>query len=120
MIESLINWLLGLLKTPSGFDSDPWGFLRNQVAHAVVFGVIPVLFGVDWPVVVLAYAFFIEVVQITFFNGEVWDSFEDVGFVTGAALPVSYAIYPAFIVVALFIVAGFLRRKRDRDLIAKP
>ena len=70
MIASLLNWPLWLLKTPSGFENDPWGFLRNQILHGVVFGVVPAFLGVDPLIIALAYGFLIEVTQITFFKGE--------------------------------------------------
>jgi hypothetical protein len=118
--------LLNLLRTPSAFENDPWGFLRNQIGHAGVFGALPAILCSQWGLwglwVVLAYAFLIEATQILYFHAKEWDGMQDTSFVaqgwlvawlTLLAVGVS-GMWPlalmAWVVLVLNLAAGFTRR----------
>jgi hypothetical protein len=113
----MLKWLLNLLRTPSGFIADPWGYLRNQSLHGLVFGVGAVFLGVPWWVAAIGYWVLVEQVQIALFDGATWDSLEDVAFVATAAATAAYAFWPGLLIFALFIASGFARRRTEREFI---
>lgn len=106
-----MTWLLDLLRSPSSFRGDPWGFLRNQAAHGYIVGGILALFLPLW-LILLGYAAW-ETVQWGRYRAEAWDGFEDTANVMLIACAVHFLIWPLVVVHALFLGAGFLRRKGE-------
>jgi hypothetical protein len=98
-----------LLRSPSGFEGDWVGYLRNQLGHAIVVGALPVLvFGPSAMLVTLPLYVLWEAVQIVRYAAQTWDSLEDLAFVLMGALS---PIFPPVIAVwAALAVSGALRR----------
>ncbi|PZQ99935.1 MAG: hypothetical protein DI533_04715 [Cereibacter sphaeroides] len=109
-----MNWLVALLKSPSSFRADPWGYFRNQMGHAYIVGAIPVLAGVPLILVLVAYAAW-EAVQFFRYDAELYDNFEDMAHVALIGFA-TYFWLPEFgIVQALFLGAGFFYRVAERS-----
>lgn len=106
-----MTWLIALLKSPSSFKADPWGYLRNQIGHAYVVGGLLALVLPLW-LIFAGYAAW-EAVQWRFYDAEAWDGFEDTANVMLIACAVHFLIWPLVVVHALFLGAGFLRRKGE-------
>lgn len=106
-----MNWLIDLLETPSSFRGRPWAYLRNQIGHAYVVGGLLALVLPLW-LILAGYAVW-EAVQWRFHDAEPWDGFEDTGHVMLIACAVHFLIWPLVGVHALFLGAGYLRRKGE-------
>ncbi len=109
-----MKWLLKLLRSPSSFPADPWGYARNQMGHGYIVGGLPVLI---WPPlifpVILGYLIW-EDIQITRFRSELSDSVEDAANVLTIALAV-WLWQPALLLVhLLFLIAGVLKRIEEQ------
>lgn len=101
--------LLDFLRTPSGFERDPKGFLINQLGHMFIFGYIPVYYFGCWGLLAIPlYIILVEVVQVLLFEGEVWDGLEDSAYVSLGAL-VGFTPL-ALVPLALFLLSGVYRR----------
>ena len=61
-----LDWFLDLLRNPSDFRYDPWGFLRNQGGHAYVVGGGLALLDMELWQILLGYALW-EAIQFTLF-----------------------------------------------------
>jgi hypothetical protein len=94
---------------------DPQGYLRNQIGHAYVVGGGLALILPLWSIL-LGYAVW-EAVQWRYFGSEPWDGLEDAAHVMLIACAVGLLIPQLVIVHALFLGAGFLRRRAERDLL---
>lgn len=106
-----MSWIVALLKSPSSFRGDPWGYLRNQVGHAYIVGGVLALFLPLW-LILSGYALW-EWVQWRFYGSKAWDGFEDTAHVMLVAATVHFR-QPEFLLVhALFLGAGYLRRKDE-------
>ncbi len=108
-----MTWLTGLLKSPSSFQGDPWGYLRNQVGHAYLVGGLPVLLGVPLILVLLGYAIW-EAVQYLRYNAELYDNLEDIAHVALIGFATHFWLPEFGIVQALFLGAGFFYRASER------
>lgn len=103
--------LKNLFRTPTAFETDPWGFLWNQLGHAVIVGALPAwIFGL-WalPFIAAGYAVW-EIAQMVWHDAEGWDVIEDWSFVmTGAVAASSGSLWFGLCGLA-FLIAGTLRR----------
>lgn len=111
----MIRWLVGLLRTPSSFPADPWGYARNQIGHGYIVGGLPVLI---WPPLILplilAYLIW-EDLQVTLYHGTLSDSLEDTANVATVALA-AWMHQPLVLVIhLLFLAAGTRRRVEERN-----
>jgi hypothetical protein len=98
-----------LLKTPSGFEDDWKGYVRNQLGHSYLLGALPVfIFGVEALFITLPLYLTWEAIQLHRFEAQEWDSLEDTAFfLLGGLVP----LFPALVVVQmLFILSGVMRR----------
>lgn len=101
--------LRDLFNTPTGFETDRWGYLRNQVLHSAVVGALPVAAFGPWavPAVLALYALW-EGLQGLLRGAEAWDGLEDFAFVAaGAIAPIAPVV---LIPAAAFLASGFARR----------
>jgi hypothetical protein len=105
-----------LLRTPSAYWNDPWGFARNQVAHGYIIGGGGALMLSPWAwwAILPIYALW-EFVQIENYRARPWDSVEDFANVAviafAVARPDAWAFFAA--VHALFLLSGWLRRRQN-------
>jgi hypothetical protein len=104
-----MRWLLNLLRSPSSFRHDPWGYLRNQIGHAYVVGGILGLFLPIW-LIALGYAIW-EFSQWQWFRAELDDCLDDMAHVMLIAVAASMMLPQLILVHALFLGAGFYWRK---------
>lgn len=109
-----MSWLLDLLRSPSSFRGDPWGYLRNQVGHAYLVGAGGILLGLPLWVVMSGYAFW-EMIQLAFYGSTPDDSLEDMAHVTLIAMAASLGIWWLVVPQLLFVASGFLWRKSETD-----
>ena len=99
--------LIDLLRSPSSFDKDRWGFARNQVGHGYIVGGIGAL-AIGWWILPI-YAGW-EAVQRWQFGADLWDNVEDFANVMTVALA-AITGNPWFLVVhAAYLLSGWLRR----------
>lgn len=101
--------LADLFNKPSGFETDRWGYVRNQVLHSTLVGALPVAVFGPWavPAVLALYAAW-EGLQRLLRGSLAWDGLEDFGFVAAGAIA---PLYPAVLIpVAAFLASGFARR----------
>lgn len=99
--------LLDLLRTPSAFEHDRWGFARNQIGHGYIVGGLGAMLIGWW---ILPLYFLWEVAQEMFYNAQPWDNFEDFANVLVVCLAVMTA-NPWFLAVhVVYLVSGWLRR----------
>lgn len=105
--------LLDLLRTPSAFPRDPWGFARNQIGHGYLVGGLGAMLLPVWWIVLPLYAAW-EFAQIENFRARPWDSVEDFANVAvisfAVARPDAWLFFAA--VHALFLLSGWLRRRQ--------
>ena len=110
-----MKWLFELLRTPSSFPADPWGYARNQIGHGYIVGGLPVLI---WPplIVPLIIGYILwEDLQITLFLADLSDSLEDLANVAVVALA-AWLMQPLILVIhLLFLAAGIRRRVEERN-----
>ena len=105
-----MKWLLSLLRSPSSFRDDPWGYLRNQIGHAYIVGGGLTLIGVPLWLVMLGYAAW-EATQLRFY-GSTWDdSLEDMAHVTAIAMAAHFSQPALVIPQLLFVASGFMWRR---------
>jgi hypothetical protein len=105
-----LRFLRNLALTPSAFDDDPCGFLRNQIGHGWLIGGLPVLIWGPLALVVTipGYAIF-EVWQWRARDGEFWDCVEDFAHFVTVGLAIAFA--PVVLVSsAAFLLSGYARR----------
>ncbi len=110
-----MKWLFELLRTPSSFPADPWGYARNQIGHGYIVGGLPVLI---WPPLIfpliLGYLIW-EDIQITRYHGSLADSADDTANVLTIALA-AWLWQPALLIVHLmFLISGVLKRIEERN-----
>jgi hypothetical protein len=117
----MTSFILRLFQTPSSFRADPWGYLRNQVAHGYLIGGAGtlILTAQGWSpdlalAVVLALYGLWELAQWRLARAEGWDCLEDVAFVAVVAISVARGVPEGLVVHALFLAAGFRRRRADQ------
>jgi hypothetical protein len=103
-------WLVRMFRTPSSFQDDPLGYLRNQAGHAYLVGGLPVLVGFPWWLVIFAYAAW-EFGQWQFYRAEVNDCLEDIAHVALIATAALYQIPLLIAVHGLWLGAGYYKRK---------
>ena len=107
--------MIHLLRTPSAYWNDPWGFARNQIGHGYLVGGGLALVLPAWWLVLPLYAAW-EFVQIENFRARPWDSVEDFANVAlisfAVARPDAWLFFAA--AHALFLLSGFLRRWAQR------
>jgi hypothetical protein len=103
-------WLVKLLRSPSSFLHDPNGYLRNQVGHAYVVGGGLALVGFPLWVIALGYAAW-EFTQWQWYRAEIDDCLEDMAHVMLIACAVAFLIPQLVLVHALFLGAGYYKRK---------
>lgn len=80
-----MTWLCRLLRSPSAFERDPWGWLRNQAGHAWLVGLLPVGMGAPWWLVLAVYAVW-EAVQWLRYGAALSDCLEDMSHVLAGIL----------------------------------
>ena len=78
-------FLCRLLRSPSAFERDPWGWLRNQAGHAWIVGALPVFLGVPWWAVLAVYVAW-EAVQWARYGAALSDNLEDISHVCAGIL----------------------------------
>ncbi len=100
---------LDLLRSPSAFLHDRWGYARNQLGHGYLVGGLALFLPV-WAVLAGYWAW--EMVQIDRYRARPWDSVEDFANVAVIAFAVTIpaASLHLMAVHALYLLAGFLRR----------
>jgi hypothetical protein len=103
-------WLVKLLRSPSSFRHDPWGYLRNQVGHAYIVGGGLTLIGFPLWLIALGYALW-EFTQWQYFRAELDDCLEDAAHVLLVAYAVSILSPMLLAIHALFLSAGYFWRK---------
>lgn len=98
-----------LLRSPSSFEGDWKGYLRNQLGHSYIVGALPVfVFGFEAMLVTLPLYALWEAVQVARYGSQLWDSLEDLAFVLiGALVPV---FVPVIAVQVALVLSGALRR----------
>ncbi|PZQ99214.1 MAG: hypothetical protein DI533_00460 [Cereibacter sphaeroides] len=105
-----MNWLVDLLKSPSSFQSDPWGYVRNQMGHAYIVGGGLALLGVPLWLIFAGYLAW-EATQYFAFRAELWDNFDDIAHVMLIAVAAQFRIPELLLCHALFVAAGFFCRR---------
>lgn len=109
-----MKWIFKLLRSPSSFPADPWGYARNQMGHGYIVGGLPVYI---WPnSIVLVWLVYLiwEQIQLIKYNGELSDGLEDFTQVLAISLAV-YLHQPALMVVQLmFMLVGILFRYEEK------
>lgn len=110
-----------MLRSPSSFPKDPWGYLLNQLGHGYIVGGLPVLvFGPEalaW--ILLAYATW-EVLQFFVYDGTLSDGVEDftnvavIGCASVMGLPILFAIH------AMYLLVGWTIRMENKIGKIKP
>lgn len=104
-----MNWLLSLLRTPSSFQNDAWGFARNQLAHAYLVGALGAWLLPLWAVLA-GYAAW-EIIQRLRYGAELSDNLEDFANVAIAACAVT-AGDPGYLAIhAIYLASGWCWRK---------
>ncbi len=111
-----MNFLSRLLKTPSGFLTDPKGYRFNQLGHAYLVGgglayLLPPFLGALTLFVILTGYVIWELVQWKWFNAPAWDNFEDTAHVMIVACAVYYQLWWLVAIQLMFMHSGYLRRK---------
>jgi hypothetical protein len=109
-----MSWLRDLLRSPSDFRRDPWGYLRNQLGHAYLVGAGLILAGLPLWLVLAGYACW-EALQFARYGAEPHDGIEDLAHVAAGAAIVATGSWLFLPVHALFLGAGFLWRKSERE-----
>lgn len=103
--------MLGLLRSPTAYEREPWKYLTNQIGHAYIVGFIPA-FCFGWPVIpliALAYAFW-EYVQLRRYGATLSDGLEDLGHVLTGAFA---AFYPWAVIPHLVLIAAGVQWRRE-------
>lgn len=100
--------LRDLFDTPSSFESDPRGFARNAIGHALIVGALPAyLFPAMIPLALALYAAW-EVAQWRLRDAAPWDCVHDWAYVAGGAVAVLHPVIA--LPLAAFFAADVLRR----------
>lgn len=107
----MVKFLLSLLRSPSGFRFDPWGYLRNQTGHAYIVGGGLSFFIPVWAVIIIYGAW--ETIQMIWFKSELWDSLDDMVHVMLIAIAVSSGMYILVPVQIMLMWSGYLQRKQQ-------
>lgn len=104
-----MNWLISLLKTPSAFAGDPWGYARNQIGHAYLVGAFGAYLLPLWAVLLIYAAW--ETIQRQFYRADLSDNLDDFANVAIAACAVA-AGDPGYLAIhAIYLASGFCWRK---------
>lgn len=107
-----MTWLCRLLRSPSAFERDPWGWLRNQTGHAWIVGALPVALGVPWWAVLAVYALW-EAVQWARYGAALSDSLEDISHVCAGIL-IGAGVWPVIPLHLTLLAAGCVWRLETR------
>ena len=103
--------MIGLLKSPTAYQKEPWKYLANQIGHAYIVGFVPAFFlgaGVI-PVIALVYVFW-ELLQYRRFDATLSDCLEDLGHVLIGAFA---ALFPLIIIPHLVLIAAGVQWRRE-------
>lgn len=104
-----MNWIITLLRTPSAFAGDPWGYARNQIGHAYLVGALGAYLLPLWSVLLIYAAW--ETIQRVIYGAQLSDDLEDFANVAIAACAVA-AADPGYLAIhAIYLAAGFCWRK---------
>lgn len=104
-----MNWLLSLLRSPSAFAGDAWGFARNQLAHAYLVGALGAVLLPLWAVLAVYAAW--EIIQRVKYGAELSDNLEDFANVAIAACA-GAAGDPGYLAIhAIYLASGWCWRK---------
>lgn len=104
-----MNMILSLLRSPSAFAGDPWGFARNQLAHAYLVGALGAWLLPLWAVLAVYAAW--ELVQRVKYGADLSDNLDDMANVAIAACAVA-AGDPGYLAIhAIYLASGFCWRK---------
>lgn len=99
--------LIDLLRSPSAYEHDRWGFARNQLGHGYIVGGFGALF-VGWWILPVYAAW--EAVQMDQYRSKPWDSVDDFANVMTIALA-AITNQPLFLAAhAAYLISGWLRR----------
>lgn len=109
-----MKWLFELLRTPSSFPTDPWGYARNQLSHGYLIGGLPVLIFPWLAVPVILIYLLWENHQIQFYDSELSDSIEDFANVLTILLAVVLHNPALLFVHFLFLLVGIQKRVEER------
>ena len=105
-----MNFLARLFMTPDSFANDPWGFVKNQIGHAVIGAGLAWLMG---PLAALAIYAAWETAQWLLRSADPWDCCEDASFAFAGALA---TVAPLVLSPSgLHMLAGYLRRRSSGE-----
>ncbi len=111
-----MNWIIGLIETPSAFRADPLGYARNQVGHGYAIGFLGALL-LPWWAAILAYIV-LETWQNLRRGADLSDNIEDFAnvavMVMAATAATGLAMAGFMAAHALYLASGVAYRVEER------